>query len=144
MNDINEFIDKNMDFIKGAEKEFDLNSVTTKKTSDEIEPMVSQTPDIYTMGYAIRENDAVLPKKIYDQHDVLDKETEENVELPNIYSINNIDLVTKLKKVISLVNSQDNEVDKVAILGDFIKNVNIKNISPKYKKEIIKLLKEKL
>lgn len=142
-NNINEFIDKNMDFIKGTEKEFDLNSVSVNKTSDELQPMVNRPLDMYTMGYGIRENDAVLNKNTYDEYDVLNKE-DDDLELPNIYSINNMDLVTKLKKVISLVNNENNSTDKVAILADFIKNVNIKDISPKYKKEIIKLLKEKL
>jgi S-adenosylmethionine synthetase len=143
MNNINEFIDKNMDFIKGTEKEFDLNSVSTNKTGDELKPMVTRPADIYSMGYAIRENDAVLPKKIYDQHDVLDADNEVG-ELPNIYSIENINLVNKLKTLITLVNKEDKESDKVAILADFIKNVNVRDISPKYKKEILKLLKEKL
>lgn len=143
MDNINEYIDKNMDFIKGTEKEFDLNSVSTNKTGDELKSMVTRPTDIYSMGYAIRENDAVLPKKIYDQHDVLDVDNEVS-ELPNIYSIENINLVNKLKTLITLVNKEDKESDKVAILADFIKNVNVRDISPKYKKEILKLLKEKL
>ena len=76
------------------------------------------------------------------KNDVLDKE--ETIELPDIYSIQNSNLSSRLKSLISLVNAEDKESDKVAIFADFIRKVNINNVSSKYKKGLIKLLKEKL
>jgi hypothetical protein len=151
-NQLNEFINADMSKISGDKpvNNSDNNASMTNKTSTEIDGMVREPSNIlnrmgYGIGYSLFEDqikENILPIREYEKNDVFDKE--DSITLPDIYSIDNINLVTKLKSLITLVNNEDKESDKVAIFADFIKKVNLNNISTKYKKELLKLLKEKL
>lgn len=141
-------INSDLTKISGDKPVNDSDKITTNKTSDELNTMTNGGSNLINrlgLGYSLFEDELkenIFPIKEYNKNDVLDKE--ETIELPDIYSIDNINIVTKLKSLISLINSENKESDKVAIFADFIRKVNLNNVSTKYKKGLIKLLKEKL
>lgn len=141
-------INSDLTKISGDKPVNDSDKITTNKTTDVLSTMTNGGNNLMNrlgLGYSLYEDELkenILPIKEYNKNDVLDKE--ETIELPDIYSIQNSNLSSRLKSLISLVNAEDKESDKVAIFADFIRKVNINNVSSKYKKGLIKLLKEKL
>ena len=150
---INEFIDLNNNIIQGDMPQYDTGTIKSTKTSDEMDRLASG-PNNYNrwfgMGYLYEDEkvddetkivvEQVFPVKEYDNHEVIDNTI---TELPNIYSITNPLLVNKLKSLISILNADKNEVDKVAVFADFINNVDFSDISTIYKKLLVNKLKEK-
>lgn len=150
---IDEVINPDNTIIHGDQPTYNPNEITSNKTTDQVANMTQGSNNAYNifgMGYTIYEDtkkedevlENILPKSSYDALDMLT--LNKPIELPNIYNINNPNLVQKLKSLVSTLNTDDNEQDKVAVFADFIKNVNISNISTEYKKALVNLLKEKI
>ncbi len=149
---IKEVIDSENNIIKGDQPIADTNTIKSTKTSDEINKMTTGRNNYYRgwfgTGYMCEGDselsknvvEQVLPIKEYDTSDVIDNTV---TELPNIYKINNAQLVHKLKSLISILNADNNEIDKVAVFGDFINNIDFTGVSTIYKKLLVNKLKEK-
>ena len=146
---LNEFVNKDMSPISGDIPEYNPSQVFSTKTSDEMTPTIGQPtkyPSYYSLGYITedesdklqREN--VISRDNVSAFDILNRE-EDNVELPDIYDLTNKTLVPKLHSLVLTLNADDNQIDKVAIFSEFISKVKLSGIDNKYKKQLLKKLK---
>lgn len=146
---LNEFVNKDMSPISGGIPEYNPSQVFSTKTSDEMSPVVSQPsmyPNYVGLGYITEDEteklqkENVISRDNISAFDILNKE-EDNVELPDIYDLTNKTLVPKLHSLVLTLNADDNEIDKVAIFSEFISKVKLSGIDNKYKKQLLKKLK---
>jgi hypothetical protein len=149
---IQEIINSDMSFISGDEPEYDNGVGTNFKTTDKMANATSNRATIfsrYGLSYVLFEDDEitndmveqVLPKITYEENDVITAEPTE--ELPSIYSISNINLSTKLKSVVSILKTTEDDQDKVAVLAEILRHVDLKNIPRTQKKQLLKLIQER-
>lgn len=146
--EINEFVKDDMTPISGDIPKYNPSQVYSSKTSDEVNSMVNQNtkhPNYYGLGYITEDEDEtlqsenVIPKT--SEINAFDIFNKNDIELPDIYDITNRTLVPKLHSLVAILNSDDNEIDKVAIFSEFISKVKLNTIDNKYKKELLKKLK---
>lgn len=147
---ISEMINQDLSFIKGDAPIYDNNDKsTTNKTTDSLSPMINGTQNQlnrYGIGYVLYEDEVtenIISKKDNVMNDILEKEGE-ITSLPTLYDISDVNnLSGKVKSVISTLKNSDNDIDKIAVLSEIIKHVDLSNVSRGVKKQILDLIKEK-